>query len=90
MVYWLIASERCSKGKIHVSIPLIWSLNTIPYLQMSSDYMELEKAEIPSDKVAMIEEFERRKRVRAITVSTNDSEVSVPCGPIRGRGFLSI
>jgi hypothetical protein len=37
--------------------------------------MELEKAEIPSDKVAMMEEFERRKRVRAITVSTNDSEV---------------
>ena len=37
--------------------------------------MDLEKAEIPSDKVAMMEEFERRKRVRAITVSTNDSEV---------------
>jgi hypothetical protein len=44
-------------------------------LQLSSDYMDLEKAEIPSDKVAMMEEFERRKRVRAITVSTNDSEV---------------
>ncbi len=38
--------------------------------------MDLEKAEMPSDKAAMMEEFERRKRVRAITVSTNDSEVN--------------
>lgn len=46
------------------------------HMQLSSDYMELEKTgEMPSDKVAMMEEFERRKRVRAITVSTNDSEV---------------
>ena len=30
---------------------------------------------MPSDKAEMMEEFERRRRVRAITVSTNDSEV---------------
>ena len=35
----------------------------------------MEKEIIPSDKVELLEEFERRRRVRAITVSTNDSEV---------------
>jgi len=44
-------------------------------VQISSEYMEMEKETIPSDKLKMIEEFENRRRVRAITVSTNDAEV---------------
>ena len=37
---------------------------------------DLNKQEtIPSDKLQMLEEFENRRRVRAITVSTNDAEV---------------
>jgi len=44
-------------------------------VQISSEYMDMEKDVMPSDKAEMMEEFERRRRVRAITVSTNDSEV---------------
>eukprot|EP00088_Acartia_fossae_P004613 TRINITY_DN1198_c0_g1_i1.p1 TRINITY_DN1198_c0_g1~~TRINITY_DN1198_c0_g1_i1.p1 ORF type:complete len:496 (-),score=101.29 TRINITY_DN1198_c0_g1_i1:97-1584(-) len=44
-------------------------------VQISTEYMEIEKETIPSDKMKMLEEFERRRRVRAITVSTNDGEV---------------
>merc|ERR1719312_1021627 len=36
-----------------------------------------------SDKMEMLEEFERRKRVRAINVSTNDIEVK---GDLRSLG----
>ncbi|XP_023327337.1 U4/U6 small nuclear ribonucleoprotein Prp4 isoform X2 [Eurytemora carolleeae] len=35
----------------------------------------MDKDVLSSDKQEMLEEFERRRRVRAITVSTNDSEV---------------
>lgn len=55
-------------------------------VQISSEYMDLEKEIIPSDKLEMMEEFERRKRVRAINVSTNDSDVKAElrllCEPI--------
>jgi len=44
-------------------------------IEISSEYLDLEKEIIPSDKLAQMEEFERRKRLRAITVSTNDSDV---------------
>jgi len=44
-------------------------------VQKSSEYMELEKPSMASDKEEMLEEFERRKKVRAINVSTNDAEV---------------
>merc|ERR1719232_2054245 len=35
----------------------------------------MDKEIMSSDKVAMLEEFERRKKVKAINVSTSDSEV---------------
>jgi len=44
-------------------------------VQISTETMEMEKPIIPSDKLEMLEEFEKRRKVRAITVSTNDGEV---------------
>ena len=37
--------------------------------------MELEKRDVPDDRRALLDEFERRKRARQIHVSTDDSEV---------------
>jgi len=44
-------------------------------VQISTEFMEMEKSIMPNDKVELLEEFEKRRRVRAITVSTNDAEV---------------
>jgi len=44
-------------------------------IQVSKEYLDLEKDQMSSDKVEMLEEFERRKKVRAINVSTNDLDV---------------
>ena len=33
-------------------------------IEISSEYLDLEKEIIPSDKLAQMEEFERRKRLR--------------------------
>jgi len=52
-------------------------------IQMSEGYMPLANDEMASDKMEMLEEFERRKRVRAINVSTNDIEVK---GDLRSLG----
>lgn len=41
---------------------------------ISDDYFDLE-AEISKDKVALLEEFERKKRARQINVSTDDAEI---------------
>ena len=46
--------------------------------------MELEKPQMPSDKIEMLEEFERRKKVRAINVSTNDAEVKADLRQLGG------
>jgi len=52
-------------------------------IQMSEGYLALEKDAMPNDKIEMLEEFERRKRVRAINVSTNDIDVK---GDLRSLG----
>jgi len=44
-------------------------------IQVSNQYIAMDKEIMSSDKVAMLEEFERRKKVKAINVSTSDSEV---------------
>ncbi|XP_037092324.1 U4/U6 small nuclear ribonucleoprotein Prp4-like [Pollicipes pollicipes] len=46
-----------------------------PNINTSTDYMELEEREMHSDKQALLDEFERRKRARQIHVSTDDGEV---------------
>lgn len=43
-------------------------------IYMSNEYMELDD-ETPKDRQAILEEFERRKKIRQINVSTDDSEV---------------
>ncbi|EDV40489.1 uncharacterized protein Dana_GF23908 [Drosophila ananassae] len=42
--------------------------------KIDDDYFDLE-AEMERDKVALLEEFERKKRARQINVSTDDSEI---------------
>ncbi|KAJ8687214.1 hypothetical protein QAD02_023008 [Eretmocerus hayati] len=43
-------------------------------IQISNEYMELEE-DMSKDRQALLEEFERRKKARQITVSTDDSEI---------------
>ena len=44
-------------------------------INVSTQYIAMDKEAMSSDKLAMLEEFERRKKVKAINVSTSDSEV---------------
>ena len=44
-------------------------------VQVSTQYIALDKDAINSDKIAMLEEFERKRKVKAINVSTSDTEV---------------
>ena len=44
-------------------------------IQTSTQYLAMERDVMSSDKAAMLEEFERRRKVKAINVSTSDSEV---------------
>ena len=44
-------------------------------VNVSTQYIAMDKEIMSSDKVAMLEEFERRKKVKAINVSTSDTEV---------------
>lgn len=43
-------------------------------IHISNEYMELED-DMSKDRLALLEEFERRKKARQINVSTDDSEV---------------
>jgi len=53
-------------------------------IQKSSEYIAMEKTDqLGQDKVAMLEEFERKKRVKAINISTSDVEVK---GDLRQLG----
>ena len=55
-----------------------------PHPQKSSEYIAMEKTDqLGQDKVAMLEEFERKKRVKAINISTSDVEVK---GDLRQLG----
>ena len=52
--------------------------------QVSSEYMAMDnESGLGQDKVAMLEEFERKKRVKAINVSTSDVDVK---GDLRQLG----
>ena len=42
---------------------------------MSNQYIAMDKEIMSEDKVAMLEEFERRRKVKSINVSTSDSDV---------------
>ena len=53
-------------------------------IQLSAGYLAWAKEVMPNDKIEMLEEFERRKRVRAINVSTNDIDVK---GDLRSLGM---
>lgn len=44
--------------------------------KIDDDYFDLE-AEMERDKVALLEEFERKKRARQINVSTDDAEIKI-------------
>ena len=44
-------------------------------IHRSSDYMELDEPHVADDKKALLEEFERKKRARMMTVPTDDIEV---------------
>lgn len=45
-------------------------------IHTSNEYMELDEPEILDEKKKMLEEFERKRRARMITVPTDDHEVS--------------
>ena len=44
-------------------------------IQVSNQYIAMDKEIMSEDKVAMLEEFERRRKVKSINVSTSDSDV---------------
>ncbi|KAH8266160.1 hypothetical protein KR038_007453 [Drosophila bunnanda] len=63
-------------GKPGISAKPATSLPTAASLanKIDDDYFDLE-AEMERDKVALLEEFERKKRARQINVSTDDAEI---------------
>ena len=44
-------------------------------IQVSTQYIALDKDAHNQEKIAMLEEFERKRKVKAINVSTSDTEV---------------
>ena len=48
-------------------------------IQVSNQYIAMDKEIMSEDKVAMLEEFERRRKVKSINVSTSDSVVKEVC-----------
>jgi U4/U6 small nuclear ribonucleoprotein PRP4 len=46
-----------------------------PNINISDEYLDIEKEVVTKEKQSVLEEFERRKKARQIAVSTDDIEV---------------
>lgn len=62
------AANDSNDGKDNGLPPMVGNIN------ISNEYMELED-DMSKDRLALLEEFERRKKARQINVSTDDFEV---------------
>lgn len=65
----LVKNETGTNGESIADI-----VKETPQIHTSNDYFDIEE-EVQKDKIALLEEFERKKKARHVQVSTDDSEI---------------